>query len=365
MKKKAFGHVRIPFKRIHIELTNICEFNCVFCPKPFMSRRYGYMDTELAKATVSAVGRHGLAEKITFHVMGEPTLHPDFFDILEHAAAEGVPVGLTTNGAGLSGEIGRRLLDYPLHQIDVSLQTPDEKSFALRRAGKLGYQDYIDGVFNFFVAYRARHEDAIFKLRFLNTTIPLKSLEKKMGPVRVISSKGELRDVFSTWTERVYKALDLPPQALDEALARIARLGSLKWNVVEVLPNVFFETYLLADWGNAFYDGKIRPAWAGYCFGMRDHFAVLHSGDVVLCCIDFDGRTAVGNLHQSSLAEVLSSDRLGEIMKGFRRFKPVHPYCKICLGGKNLVSWLTKPAATLIGLYALKPYFYRRVRLYE
>ena len=127
MKQKRFGHIKIPLQRIHIELTNVCDFNCLFCPKPFMERRYGYMETDIAMKAISEIGKYGLAEKVTLHVMGEPTLHPDFFGILDHARSEGVPVGLTTNGGGLGGQVGERLLQYPLHQVDVSLQTPDKK----------------------------------------------------------------------------------------------------------------------------------------------------------------------------------------------------------------------------------------------
>jgi MoaA/NifB/PqqE/SkfB family radical SAM enzyme len=165
MKQKKFGHVKIPFKRIHLELTNICDFNCVFCPKTFMTRKPGYMDTELALRAISEIGKHGMAEKVTFHVMGEPTLHPDFFDILDHAASENVPVGLTTNGGGLGGTIGQRLLNYPLQQIDVSLQTPDKDSFALRRSGKLSFEQYLDSALEFFAEYRSRHKDSIVKFR--------------------------------------------------------------------------------------------------------------------------------------------------------------------------------------------------------
>jgi len=57
--------------------------------------------------------------------MGEPTLHPDFFQILSHAQNENVKIGLTTNAAGLGRDIGLRLIDYDLHQLDISLQTPE------------------------------------------------------------------------------------------------------------------------------------------------------------------------------------------------------------------------------------------------
>ena len=77
------------------------------------------MESSLAREAVSEIKESGLAEKITLHVMGEPTLHPDFFGILDYARQKGQPVGLTTNGAGLGGKIGRGLLDYHLHQIEM------------------------------------------------------------------------------------------------------------------------------------------------------------------------------------------------------------------------------------------------------
>jgi organic radical activating enzyme len=365
MKQKTFGHVKVPFKRIHIELTNVCDFNCLFCPKPFMKRPYGYMDTHLARTIISEIAKYGLAEKITFHVMGEPTLHPDFFALLEHAATENVPVGLTTNGGGLNGTVGQRLLDCPLHQVDVSLQTADEESFSLRRAGRISFDQYVNGILNFFAEYRKRYEHTIFKFRFLNTTIPCKSMEEKTGPIRVISSTKELREVFAYWLEHIYRLRGIGGADLDKALYRINKLVSYKWNVVEILPNVFFETYLLGDWGHAFYDGPIRDAWFGFCFGMRDHFAVLQNGDVTLCCIDFDGQTAIGNLHEQSLENILHGEELGRIMKGFKKFRLIHPFCKSCLGGKDFLSWLTKPITTIFGLYVLKPYFYNKTRIFD
>jgi hypothetical protein len=122
--------------------------------------------------------------------MGEPLLHRDFFGILDHARQEGMQVGLTTNGGRLGAESARRLLDYPLYQLDISLQTPDERSFALRKAGRLTFQEYLDGIFSFFGEYHRRHPETVFKFRFLNTRIPQKSMEAKVGPIRVIPNAG-------------------------------------------------------------------------------------------------------------------------------------------------------------------------------
>jgi MoaA/NifB/PqqE/SkfB family radical SAM enzyme len=365
MGKKRFGHIEVPLQRVHIELTNICEFNCVFCPKVVMDRPPGYMDAGLAKRVLTELKDNGICEKVTFHVMGEPTLHKDFFGILAHARNEGLNVGLTTNGAGLRGETGKRLLEFGLHQVDISLQTPDASSFRLRKPGALGFEEYAGGIMDFFRAYKASWPDTVFKFRFLNTRFRKKGMEKEVGPIRVISSTDELRETFRLWAGRVHDALDVPPETRRLGLRRIGRLVSYKWNVVEVAPSVFFETYILSNWGHAFGNGRVRDAWAGYCYGMRDHFSVLYNGDVALCCLDYNGRTAMGNLHESSLAEVLSSDMLGKVVEGFGKFRVIHPYCRRCLGSGSFASWLLKPVADVLVLKMLKPFFYSRTKLHD
>ena len=365
MSKNKVGHIEVPLQRVHIELTNVCDFNCIFCPKAEMKRPYGYMETDLAKRLISEIGEKGIAEKVTFHVMGEPTLHPDFFRILDHACKEGVKVGLTTNGSRLGGETGQRLLDYDLHQIDISLQTPDERSFVLRKAGALSFERYLKGIFDFFGSYHKEHNNTIFKFRFLNTRFPKKSMEDRIGPIRVMSSTAELRDTFRYWAARIYDMLPVDNEKKSLALQRIDSLVAYKWNVVEVYPNVFFETYVLSDWGHAFGDDAIHDAWGGCCFGMQDHFAVLYNGDVILCCVDYDGNTKVGNVSDSSLTEILSSDRVGEIVRGFRKMQLVHPYCKRCLGSKSRISWLFKPLVSAAGIKLLKPVFYKNTRLFD
>jgi len=80
--------------------------------------------------------------------------------------------------------------------------------------------------------------------------------------------------------------------------------------------------------------------------------------------MDYNGNTKVGNARKSTLKEVLSSDAVGRVVDGFRRMKVVHPYCKKCLGSSSFASWLLRPAADLMVLKLLKPFFYSKKRLY-
>ncbi|MFW6056946.1 MAG: SPASM domain-containing protein [Chloroflexota bacterium] len=43
--------------------------------------------------------------------------------------------------------------------------------------------------------------------------------------------------------------------------------------------------------------------------------SVLHNGDVILCCNDWEHRLVVGNLHITSIRTVWNSERLNNIRR--------------------------------------------------
>ena len=143
MKVVLPSHLPRRFQRVHLELTNRCNFSCSFCPDGLMTRERGLMDEELARSALDQIADLDLAEKVTFHVMGEPLLHPGLFRILDHAAERGISVGLTTNGALLSGKVVREIAERDLQQIDISLQSPDRESFLATRGTRIDFEAYL------------------------------------------------------------------------------------------------------------------------------------------------------------------------------------------------------------------------------
>jgi hypothetical protein len=190
-------------------------------------------------------------------------------------------------------------------------------------------------------------------------------MREDLGIPDFMGNSEVLRNTVLEWAEMIYDRLNLDAQALERVRKKVRKIRIHGWNVIEISPNVFIETYLLTDWGNAFADENLIEARRGYCFGMRDHFAILYSGDVVLCCVDFDGKTAIGNLNNTSLLEILRSPELAEIVKGFHKGRLEHPYCRQCLGSSTRLGSWTKPAMSILGLKVLKPFFYRHYKLFE
>jgi MoaA/NifB/PqqE/SkfB family radical SAM enzyme len=364
MADKLPAYLPERFQRIHLELTNRCNFSCVFCPDGKMTRKRGIMEPAVAYATLDQIADLDLAEKVTFHVMGEPLLHPQFFDILDHAKRGGIAVGLTTNGALLRPQTIRKLAERDLYQIDISLQTPDSESFQATRGCRVDFEHYRNGLLDLLAACATRPEPPVFKIRVMTTRFA-GALRNRLGISDFMGSSESLHRTVREWVGLIYERLgvQLPDQAI--LAKRIKQIGIRAWNVIEVSPKIFIETYILTDWGNAFSEEEIIEADHGYCFGMRDHFAILHTGDVVLCCIDFDGRTVLGNLRETSLREILESDRLRTIMEGFQRGALVHPHCRRCLGSTSRLGSWVKPVASLVGLKLLKPFFYKKYRLFD
>lgn len=352
------------FQRIHLELTNRCNFSCVFCPDGKMTRKRGFMEEDLARSALDQIAELDLATKITFHVMGEPLLHPRFFPIVDHAREINMLVGLTTNGALLNPKTIEELARRDLYQIDISLQTPDEASFFATRGTRMDFEKYRRGLLDLLAACNARPSPPIFKVRVMTTRFAGK-MRQQLGIPNFMGTTDVLHETIEAWTKLIYGRLDKSREELSRALEKIQKIGIFGWNVIEVCPNVFIETYVLTDWGNAFAERPVVEAGHGYCFGMRDHFAILYNGDVVLCCVDFDGRTTVGNLNDNSLIEILRGPKLEKVMRGFASGKLVDPHCRHCLGsGSRLGSWI-KPIASVLGLKLLKPFFYRHYKLFD
>ena len=107
------------FAKAYVEITNICNRNCSFCPKT--ARKPEQMSAE-AFAQIARRLRP-CTDYLYFHLMGEPLLHPQLSQFLETAQELGFRVILTTNGT-LLDQTEAVLLSAPaLHKVHISLHS--------------------------------------------------------------------------------------------------------------------------------------------------------------------------------------------------------------------------------------------------
>ncbi len=271
------------FKRAYVEITNICNLRCAFCPGTKRPERF--MPPEEFRILARRLRPH--TGFLYLHVMGEPLLHPQLGELLEIGAAEGFRICLTTNGTLLEQRHDLLLSAPVLHKLSVSLHSMEGNN-----AGALG--GYLAGVWESVQALS--QAGIICALRLWN----IGGQETRNGEILAF-----LGDRLGT------HPLDLPQ----------LRRGSWKLG-----QRLYLEQAEKFDWPEL--EGPERAA--GFCLGLRDQVAVLVDGTVTPCCLDHEGDIPLGNLLAEELEGILSSPRARAVCDGFSQRRPSEALCRRC-----------------------------------
>jgi mycofactocin radical SAM maturase len=116
------------------ELTYACNLACIHCLSSSGRRDPRELSPAEARGVVDE-----LAAMQVFYVNvggGEPTLRPDFFDLLGYAVDHGVGVKFSTNGTRLTAPYARRLAGMDYVDVQISIDGADASTNdAVRGAG--------------------------------------------------------------------------------------------------------------------------------------------------------------------------------------------------------------------------------------
>lgn len=270
-------------KRAYMEITNICNLRCEFCPGT--KRLPRSMSRE--EFTLAAKRLQGTVKYLYFHVMGEPLLHEKLTEFLDIAGELGFRVCLTTNGTLLRRRGGELLTHGALHKVSVSLHSMEGN-------GVEDLHAYLEGVWEF--AEKAAQSGVIVALRLWN----IGGKDEKNGEIlRFLKSKlGE-----------------------DPLVKPQPREGN--WKLSERLYLEQAERFVWPDLSAQ--EENVR-----FCLGLREQIAVLCDGTVVPCCLDHEGDIPLGNLFTQELSDILSSQRAKALYDGFSCGRPSEELCRRC-----------------------------------
>ncbi|MBF2034268.1 MAG: radical SAM protein [Leptolyngbyaceae cyanobacterium T60_A2020_046] len=344
-----------PLERLHLEVTNVCNFKCEFCPDTIMARRRGHMAWELLDRLLQEVAEHRLAEIITFHLMGEPLIYPHIFKAIDRAVALGINLHLTTNGStfDLWPDHIDRLVRSRIPKVTISLQTPDPQSFVLRGAPpRLQPEHYFEGITRYVQANLADLDSPTrVHIKFLDTTPHPFLVPHK--PMTVVTGRAHMQAELTTWAERLLTGCAAAPSVAEQQAA-IARHRPGQWQLIPLHPKLMLETFPLDSWGNV-ESPQVIPARFGYCNGVSRQAGVLYDGTVVPCCKDYEGRIPLGNVVERSLVDVLR-DRPACTLKGdFDRLQVNNPVCQRCMGADTPIKSALRQVGSVVYFKAYSP----------
>lgn len=267
-------------KKAYLEITNVCNLACSFCPGTRRERRF-LTEAEF-KTLAGRLRPH--TDYLYFHLMGEPLLHPQLGRFLAIAGELGFKVVITTNGTLLPARKDVLLSAPALHKVNISLQ-----SFEANRQGEL--EAYIAACAGF--AAQAGRAGKLCVLRLWNRN----GLESLNGAIETLLA----RQLPRPWTES---------------------RGSLR-----LADKVYLEPGERFDWPDMTATDRGEHC---FCYGLRDQVGVLVDGTVVPCCLDHEGDIPLGNLFEQELSEIMSTERARNIYSGFSQRQAVEPLCRRC-----------------------------------
>ncbi len=279
------------FQKVYIEISNICNLQCSFCPEVVRSKKL--ISTDLFRRIVQQVAP--LTEQIAFHLMGDPLVHPQLPELVKICGEYKAKIFFVTNGVLLKEPQSELLLDPAFRQVNFSLHSFTD-NFPERDPSA-----YLERIF----AYSERALEARPDL-YLNYR--LWNMQEARG-----SAEGD-RDLLRRIGERFQVEV---PQSVD---VRRKKSHPLKGRLY-----LHFDTEFTWPDLHAPVIGT-----QGRCHGLSTHFGILVDGTVVPCCLDKEGAIPLGNVNEKSVEEILAAPRALKILNGFRARQLVEDLCQRC-----------------------------------
>lgn len=280
------------FSRAYVEITNICGLSCSFCPPKEQPSQT--MSLDFFKHVLQELKPY--TDEIALHVMGDPMVLSNLSDYLDSAYAIDLKVMITTSGFYLD-TLRREALFHPsLRQLNISLNSFNKNSVSRT------FEAYMEPILALCDEKLSREGDFFINLRLWN-----------------------LDDIHSEshFNERLFALLEdhfsLEPRTISSQISgkrQSIRLGS------KIL--LHFDRYF--EWPNL---GNLTLSH-GYCQGLGKQIGILSDGRVVPCCLDSEGIMELGNLSETNLGKILSSERTVAIVDGFSKGKCVEELCQKC-----------------------------------
>ena len=268
------------FKKIYLEISNVCNLQCTFCHGTSRPKRA----LDEAEFTLLAKKLRPYSDYLYFHLMGEPLCHPELKNFLSIAKTLDFKVIITTNGTLLEKKKNVLLASDALHKINVSLHAFEANDLST------SFDEYLESCCRF-------GKDA----------------------------EGKKIIVYRLWNNGGQNDLN------GKILQKMKEHFTGRWTEERKGTRIGDRIYL--EYGDKFDWPDLSAEDGGenvFCYGLRDQIGILSDGTVVPCCLDSEGDIALGNLFEQDMDDILSTPRAKAICDGFSAHRASEELCRKC-----------------------------------
>lgn len=256
---KKFSKIAEMPKVIRIENTNFCNSKCTFCPHSKMKRKKGFMNKETFYNAIDIAVNEGI-EEVHLQNFGEPLMDINISNKIKLCKIYKIKkVAVFTNASLLTKIVSEELIDSGLDEITLSFEGLSKEIYNKIRIG-LDYD------------ITAKNIKNLYKIR-----------GDGLKPKIII-------------------------QVVDQFKIKKLKKKFLKdWN--KYCDSISFQT--LHNWTldkNKRHENK-------FCKIPWSYITVLWNGDVVFCCLDYEGKAVMGNVNIQNFQKIWNGKEYKRVRK--------------------------------------------------
>lgn len=255
--------------RLWVEPTSICNLRCVMCPnKDLKKEDKGFMDMGLFRKIIDEAAPWVYDVHLLHR--GESLLHPEFFVMARYASENHVRTKLHTNGTLLDVDKSRQMIESGIDQLSFSFDGYDKETYESIR---------VNGDFDLTVKNIQRFLEIKKELK---SKKPYTILELINFPDSEIKSDAEKQKAFRD----NFRGLPLDKLVVKE----------------------------FHNWAGEVETKHKRKTFSP-CTFLWNALVIFWDGAVLPCSQDFFGYYILGNVNDSSLAEIWNNDKIVHLRK--------------------------------------------------
>lgn len=268
------------FKKIYVEITNICNKNCSFCPTSLRQKRE--MKVNEFETVINKI--KPITNYIYLHIKGEPLLHSNFPTLIRICNDNNINVNITTNGT----------------LINKQLETL--KNYEIIRQINISFHSY-------------------------NNLEEIQTILKCCD--EIIENNKNVNIVYRFWT---YSRENKHFNDVIELICKHYDCNNKKEELINIMNikiknRIYFNKDFEFEWPSL--TNNINNP-IGFCYGLKTHIGILSDGTVVPCCLDQDGIINLGNIFKQEIDEILTNQKTIKIIENFKQNKRIEKLCQHC-----------------------------------
>jgi radical SAM protein with 4Fe4S-binding SPASM domain len=280
------------------------------------------MSPELAIDVINQLQELSFQGTLFLHVLGEPLLHPNVFNLIEHAGQAGIRPVIFTNGGALTDTVVADILKSTVAEVVISMQTINQPSYEKLRKTPFEWETYMGRIQKALAKADASEQNG--NQCTFRVSMGIKKTETAR-PEELYFLEYESLEQIKASIANIFRRVE--NAELADVFAQLDRSGVSQMPNMQLSERLGLSVKPMGNWRRIWRQDAVKR---GQCRFVGRELAILSNGAVTHCHLDYDGRTTMGNVTETSLMEIFEQPAVQNDVKGFMMHNIVPEGCRYC-----------------------------------